>query len=301
MLLSFMGALSPGARAGDAPSSATAPGAAITPACATDDDDTGDKGRRLLRLVVTDFDVEGLAPRTARIVADNLVAELRKLNGVSVVGMSEVRSMLAAEADRQSVGCTEGVSCLAEIADALGADILIAGRIGVLEGVSVLSIRRIDQARAQVVGTVEDRLQGTSGTELLAAIGPAVEKLFPEVAVKAGTERGVPKERALVLNPPPLPVWSTVSVAAAAVVVAGVGTVFGVLSVQSTDTAQDLVDGSAKTPIEGALIVAQQQTGEALATAANVTFVGAVVVGAAAGVMALFTDWMGYAAAAGVE
>jgi hypothetical protein len=288
MLLGSMGAVSPGARA-DVPPSTTA------------SRDASEKNRRLLRLVVTDFDVEGLPPRTARIVADNLVAELRKLNGVSVVGMSEVRAMLAAEADRQSVGCTEGVSCLAEIADALGADILIAGRIGVLEGASVLSIRRIDQAQAQVVGTVEDRLQGTSGTELLAAIGPAVQELFPEVQVKAGVERGVPKERALVLNPPPLPVWSTVSVAAAAVVVAGVGTAFGVLSVQSTDTAQDLVDGSAKTPVEGALIVRQQQTGEALATAANVTFVGAVVVGAAAGVMALFTDWMGYAAAASVE
>lgn len=257
--------------------------------------DGADDNKRL-RMVVTDFDVSGIPERTARIVADNLVAELRKLDGVSVVGMSEVRAMLAAEADRQTMGCAE-TSCLAEIADALGADVLIAGRIAILEGATVLSVRRIDQARAMVAGTVEERLASSGGNELLAAIGPTVEKLFPDIAVKAGATRGVPKEKALVLNPPPLPPWSTLTVAGSAVALAGVGVVLGVLAGQTAATAQKLVDDSAVSPVQGAVVVQQVGTASSLSTAANASWgaAGALILGA--GVMALFTDWMGYGSA----
>lgn len=270
---------------------AAAPGEPGEPGEPTPTDDN-----KRVRMVVTDFDVSGIPERTARIVADNLVAELRKLDGVSVVGMSEVRAMLAAEADRQTMNCSES-SCLAEVADALGADILITGRIAVLDGATVLSVRRIEQMKAAVTGTIEERLAGDGGNELLAAVGPTVEKLFPDIALKAGATRGVPKEKALVLNPPPLPPWSTLGVAGVAVAVVGMGVALGALAGQSAATAQGLVDDSAQGPVQGALVVKQVETSSTLATAANVSFgvAGALVLGA--GVMALFTDWLGYGAA----
>lgn len=280
-------AVAPAARAAEP--TAPEPTAPSEPSAPTDDN-------KRVRMVVTDFDVSGIPERTARIVADNLVAELRKLDGVSVVGMSEVRAMLAAEADRQMMNCSES-SCLAEVADALGADILITGRIAVLDGATVLSVRRIEQMKAAVTGTIEERLAGDGGNELLAAVGPTVAKLFPDIAIKAGATRGVPKEKALVLNPPPLPPWSTLGVAGAAVAVAGVGVALGALAGQTAATAQGLVDDSARAPVQGALVVKQAETSSSLATAANVSFgvAGAMVVGA--GVMALFTDWLGYGAA----
>jgi hypothetical protein len=249
---------------------------------------------RVQRMVVTDFEIDaGMAPRSARLVADNLVVELRKLAGFSVVGMSEVRAMLAAEGDRQSMGCREGASCLAELADALGADVLITGRLGRLQGQTVLSMRRIDQARAMVVGEVEERLVDAGGEELLAAVGPAVERLFPEVPLRSGQIRGVPREKARLLNPPPLPVWSTVSVAASAGVLGGIGVVAGLLAVSTVADAQQIVDGSASAPVSGSVVVLRQQDADAQALTANISLAAAAGVAVTAGVMALFTDWGG--------
>lgn len=254
---------------------------------------------RAQRMVVTDFEIEdGIAPRTARLMADNLVVELRKLSGYSVVGMAEVRSMLAAETDRQTMGCSEGASCLAELADALGADVLITGRLGRLPGQTVLSVRRIDQAKAQVVGEVEERLVDTGGEELLAAIGPAVERLFPEVPLKVGTTRGVPKEVARRLNPPPLPVWSTVTVAGVSGAVGVVGIIAGGVSTLTLQNAQDEVDGSVGSPVSGAAIVQRQADASTQALVANVAFGVAAVGLVGAGVMALLTDWGGLGEAA---
>ena len=131
------------------------------------------------------------------------------------------------------------------------------------------------------------------GEELLAAIGPAVGKLFPEITVKPGLVRGVSPERARLLNPPPLPVWSTVAVgglATAALLAAG----GALLAANATLTAgQDLVESSRKNPVDGALVVNQEQAASALANAGTGLLIGGAVVAATTGVMALFTDWRG--------
>jgi hypothetical protein len=280
--LLVMALAAPTAAAADAPAGG---GAGVAE---TDDD----ARRRILRVVIMDFEVgEGIDKGIARIVADNVVVEVRKVDGLSVVGMAEVRAMLAAESDRQLMGCAEGTSCLAEIADALGADILLTGAISRLDAGTVLSMRRIDQARAAVVGQVEERLKGAGGEELLAAVGPAIEKLFPELPLRVGATRGVPPERARVLNPPPLPAWSTTTVAIVAGGVAVAGIASGIASTLVLSDVQADVDNSAKEPVDGSSVVAGAATATGLATVANVAFVSAIVIGAGAGVMGLFTDW----------
>ena len=74
-------------------------------------------------------------------------------------------------------------------------------------------LRRIDQKRATVKTTFDQRLKGGSGQEFLASVGPGVQHLFPSFALRAGVVRGVSKEVALKLDPPPLPRWSTITVA----------------------------------------------------------------------------------------
>lgn len=243
-------------------------------------------------MVVTELDrSDDLPERTGRIVADNLVAELRKLGGISVVSMDEVRAMLQMESERQLLGCSDDSSCLSEIADALGADVVVSGGIATLDGARVFSLRRVDQRRAVVTGQVEERLVAAGGEELLAAIGPAIEKLFPEVSLKAGSTRGVPRERARLLNPPPLPVWSTVTVGGAgvAIVVGSAGAL--VAGNAAFASAQKLVDSSVASPVDGVLVVQQEQTAATFSTLGVGLVVAGVVIGAGAGVMALFTDW----------
>ena len=257
---------------------------------AGDGDDAAKK--KILRVVIMDFEVgDGVDPSLARIVADNVVVEVRKVDGLSVVGMAEVRAMLAAESDRQVMGCAEGVSCMAEIADALGADILMTGGIAILDGGSVLSMRRIDQTRAAVAGQVEERLKNAGGEEFLAAVGPAIEKLFPELPLRTGMTRGVPPEQARILNPPPIPVWATSTVTVVAVGALLTGATTGFFAADTLSRAQAEVDGSKVKPVDGSAVVAGARTADGLATVANVAFVASAVIGASAGVMALFTDW----------
>jgi hypothetical protein len=250
-----------------------------------------------LRVAVTDFEVvdDVVAQRTARIVADDLVAELRKLQGVSVIGMDEVRTMLAVEATREVLACSDERSCLSELTEALGAEVVVSGTISMLNNERVLIIRRIHQAEARVVATFDERLVPAGGEELLAALGPAVTMLFPERALLPGQVRGVSAAQARLLNPPPLPVWSTATVASVAALSVAVGGTLGVLASNEALALQAVVDGSAKTPVSGASVVEQEQRLQGYALAANVGLGTGAALAIGAGVMALFTDWRGAA------
>jgi hypothetical protein len=250
--------------------------------------------QKIIRVAVMDLKLSDDVPaRTGRIVADNLVAEIRKLQGVTVVSMDELRAMLDVEAQRQTLGCSENDSCLAEITEALGADVIVTGSVAGIDGARVLSLRRVAQAQAQVTGTVEERLVPAQGEELLAAVGPSVEKLFPELKLRPGMVRGVPAEKALLLNPPPLPVWSTIAVGAVAAVAGASAIGFGVAAQSEADAAQKEVDGSAAAAIPGSGVVDAQTRVDSLALAANVMYVAAGAAAVATGVMLFFTDWTG--------
>lgn len=251
------------------------------------------EAKRSLRLAVYDFELSGVDPRVGRIVTDSVVAELRKLQRLSVIGMDEVRAMLDLEAQKQLVGC-EDESCLAEIADALGVDALVIGSIARSQDQHVFGLRRIDQRRAEVVGSVTHRLEADTGESLLAAVGPSVEELFPDHPLRPNKERGVSRELTLRLNPPPLPVWSFWVGAGAAATAAAAGGVLGALSVVIAQDYQALVERSTEVVVDGAELKEKERLGSGVAIGAWSAVGTAAALGAATAVLALFVDWQGY-------
>ncbi len=247
-----------------------------------------------LRVAVYDFELQGIDPNIGAVVTDSMLAEVRKLQGISAIGMDEIRDMLSHEANKQILGCESNESCLAEIAGALGVDNLISGQLGKVDDGVVFVARRIDQQRAKVIGVVNKRLQASSGEEFLAAIGPAVEELFPNHNLREGAERGVPKEMALRLNPPPLPTWSFWSVGGGALAAAAAGGVFGLLALNHEDTFHRLRKQSLSTTIEGSELTRAGRLASTNADYANYSFIGAGALAISAGVIALFVDWHGY-------
>lgn len=247
-----------------------------------------------LRLAVSDLAVEGIDVRVANVVEDALVRELRKHEAVTVVGMAEIKAMLDHEARRQLAGCSEENSCLAEVAEALGVDVIVAGGLARVGDESVITLRRIDQKRAAVMGQESLRLSPADGEEFLAAVGPLVEKLFADRALRAGETRGVDPEIALRLNPPPLPVavfWSGAALTTATFAAAGVA---GVLNAQAGAEYRAL---AAEDVVEGAVLVDRRDAQRETAVASWVLVGSGAVLAAATGVVALFTDWQGYGAA----
>jgi hypothetical protein len=247
-----------------------------------------------MRIAVYDFEVDDVDERTARVLTDSVLFEVRKLARVSAIGMNEIAAMLDLEAQKQLVGCSEEDSCLADIAGALGVDGLVIGAVARVGGEHVFTLKRIDQRRATTVGNVTKRLAAGNGEELLAVVGDMVAEVFPDHELRPGTTRGVDAEVGRRLNPPPLPPWvfwtgvGTTSVLVVSAGLAGAG--WGVLqsdySALAERSASEVVDGATLKELGG-----RAQTAEI----AGWSLVGsAVLVGAVTGVLAAFTDFYGY-------
>jgi len=246
-----------------------------------------------ISLAVYELSVDDVEPLVGRVVTDALVAELRKLDGVTVVSMDEVRAMLDLESQKQLLGCADD-SCLAEIASALGVDELVIGSIARVGDGTVFSLKRIDQREAKTKGGLNKRLEAASGEEVLAVVGPAVQELFPEYPLRAGQTRGVDPALAVRLNPPPLDTWvfwtglglSGAALLASSIALATNGAAF---AVASSDTEASVngapVDGK---ELQGTITLIRGSFWTAVVTAGL-----AVALGSATGVSALFTDWQG--------
>lgn len=246
-----------------------------------------------VRVAVYDLKVDGVEERVGRVVTDAVVAEVRKRQRVAVISMEEVRAMLDLEAQKALVGCSDD-SCLSEIADSLGVDQIVIGSLARVGEESIFSLRLLDQREAAALGQVNQRLSGAGGEEFLAMVGPAVSQLFADRPLREGQTEGVAPELALRVNPPPLPpwvFWATASTAGALVVGAGATLAINTVLFSQVSARQE---DARKTPVKGADLLALRSQND-LAAGTTLALVGAaVVVGATAGALTLFTDWQGY-------
>jgi hypothetical protein len=256
-----------------------------------------------LRIAVYKLEAVGVAPQVARVAEQALLAELRKLQRSSVLSYDEVQSMIDHEAQQQLLGCSES-SCLAEIAEALGADVLITGSMIAVAKQVQLAWKRIEPATASVTQTYtksvlvpdgETELSGASAgaEEILALIGPAVAQLFPDLPLRPNTTRGVDPALALRLNPPPLDPWvmqTTAVVSAVALLATGSA---GVLWAVSAANLQSTYDGAKAARVSADQVIAQQQQTSISNTAFWVGVGVTVVTAAATGVLVPFTDFAG--------
>jgi hypothetical protein len=242
-------------------------------------------------LVVRDID-EG----QGRLAYGFLVKELRKLQRVNVVPMDEIKDMLDHEAQKALTGCDDE-SCLSEIAAALGVDQLLVGEVGKAGDQTFLKLNRIDQLAAQNIGSFNERFVPNNGEEFLAAIGPAVEKLFPERPLRPGQERGVSEKMVAVLDPPPLPTWAFWTTAGVAATTLAAGGVTSVFAWQQAATWDSRLTSAAQSGdvIPGRELVDIQEAYSTFRTSTYVLLGLGGGIALAAGVMAPFTDWNDYA------
>lgn len=258
-------------------------------------DHESDAGRvaRARRVAVYDLGLANIDKSIGSVVTDSLLVELRKLQGISAIGMDEIREMLAFEQAKDAMGCDD-VTCLAEIGGALGADDLITGKLSKVGDGNVMLVRRIDQRKATVSGVFDQRLSAGEGEEFLLSVGTAVEKLFPEQPLKPGAQRGVAEEVTLRLHPPPLPPWSVYSVSSGALGAAIAGAVFGILARNAEQEYNDYGKLALTTTVDGATLVSKGNSAERNALIANSLFITSGALALTAGIMSLFTDWQGY-------
>jgi len=263
------------------------------------------KPSRALRVALYDVDVGGGSARLGRVLTQCIAGELRKLERVSVMGMDEIRAIVVAQQmqakatdDPYAIGeCKEDEACLSEVAEALGADVVVLSQVNELNGEIHFGMRRIDQATQQVAGSYTRRLLADDTDALLEEIPIAIERVFKEIPLRVGETRGVDDVSRLRLRPPPVPVWTFWSLVGAsgvaAVTSAAAGSVFALSQAQYREIA---ALGTVENPADGGALRSELE----VATASNVTMwfgIGATALfGTASAIAAPFTDWNGYAA-----
>jgi len=141
-----------------------------------------------VRTLVMDLEAGKEQRELARALGQVVAEETARAPGHDVVSSAEIRAALSQEAERQIAGCDES-GCLAEIADALDADLLVSGRLSVApDGAPLLSLVLLNTRAVVTVGRVNVSWHGD-------------DTMLPEVA-RAATqllvlERGQRKPGAL--------------------------------------------------------------------------------------------------------
>jgi len=246
---------------------------------------------KVLRVGVPEPRIVGeVSPREATVLAQALVTEVRKLDGLAAVGTAEIREVLTQEHRRQMMGCRVDQECLAEIAGALGVDELVASELVVEQGQSTFKVSRVEMRTTRVRAEAQRRLRRSrSGEEVLGAMGEMVAQLFPERSLREGQTRGVSKQVARWLNPPPVPRWVFFATGGAAALAAGSGAVYGLASNSTRSDYNALAQSSA--PANGAEMARLHQQALDQTSRATLLFGVAGGLAVATAVEAFFTDW----------
>jgi len=275
------------------PSPATGPQRADVPLPPPPRLPAGAKGGALRVAVLDPRAVGDVPPRPLAAFTQSLVPELRKLEGVSAIGMAEIRDMLGFERQRQMLGCSAEESCLAEIAGALGVDELVTTDLVLVGSSYTFTMKRIDMRRAKVLQSESRRFDRRDGEELLAMVGPAVASIFPGRPLKEGRTRGVDREAIRRLNPPPLPRWAFLGTAAAAAVALGGAGVSQLMVADSRRQYDGVVQRAQQGPVSASDLTSAASLVRSRERTRNALLAAGAGLGLAAGVEAFFTDWHG--------
>ncbi len=161
-----------------------------------------------------------------RFVAGLLGAAFSTQSGVDVLTRDDFRHAIDLEAEKQGSGCDADASCLAEIAAALDARVVVYGSVDVLGDELLLQLSAFDAKAAQGL----DRVVGRAATP--SDLAHVAEQLATQLAQATRARIGDASIRVLVLDIDvrtqaagrPVALWSvSAALAGGAIVVAGLG------------------------------------------------------------------------------
>lgn len=141
-------------------------------------------GRAAEQIVVPEVSTSGVEPHIATLVTELILEALLNRHGVRALGPSDVKDMLDVEQQKMLLGCDQN-SCMAELAGAMGAKRVIAGRVGRLGSMHVVTLKLVDTTSAQIVARASQRFSKVE--EVPEAVGPLVDSLLNSKPRQAST------------------------------------------------------------------------------------------------------------------
>ena len=97
------------------------------------------------RLVILNLAAQGVEAEVVTVISDSLSAGLSRTTKFDVVSFADLAAASNVEASRQLTGsCAGQESCIAELATALGADLIVHGSVGRLGALTVVNVSLFD-------------------------------------------------------------------------------------------------------------------------------------------------------------
>ncbi len=188
--------------------------------------------KKAMRTLSMDLEHRNVSAEQAQLITGMVAVELSTYDALDVVAGADIRRAMALEGDKQSMGCSADASCLAEIADAMDAELVVFGEIGVLDGVTIINLNLYDPRAVQSVGRATVRSRGPG--DLDSELGRGIRQLLEKILVARG--HGLPSTMAT--SAPVVPI----AVAAGGGVVAAVGAVLVFFGLDTAREYQRLSD-----------------------------------------------------------
>ncbi len=117
----------------------------------------GSQSRRAV--AVPDFKARGLEETIVQSITEVVIKEVDRLGLFRMISMDDIRQMLEHEQSKMMLGCDD-TSCLAEIGEALGVELLLAGSVGKVGDTYVVSLKLIDVRKVEVISREERTVSG---------------------------------------------------------------------------------------------------------------------------------------------
>lgn len=127
---------------------------------------------RLLVLTLKGNDVDAATVDT---LMGLVTAGLGEYPELDVISREDMKNLLQLEAEKSELGCSADASCMAEIADALGAELVVFGTAGRLDNSLVLNLNLFDSREATSLGRIV--VQSESAKTMPRAFRPRLRDL----------------------------------------------------------------------------------------------------------------------------
>lgn len=126
------------------------------------------------KVLVLDVKSSDLQKSEVETLTGLITAKLSRYPELETISGQDLKRLVDLEAQKQAAGCDEA-GCLAEMAGALGAQIVIFGQAGRLGGTLVVTLDAFDAQRG--VAVARQPIEASDVGQLPALVGPAVDRL----------------------------------------------------------------------------------------------------------------------------
>jgi hypothetical protein len=117
------------------------------------------------------------AEQNARLINDLVAAAAERSSERKVITGSDIANVIELEAEREALGCDDtSASCLAEVAGAMGAEMVLFGNVGKLGDIFIVTLNLFNSDKAQSAGRETVRAKDLG--ELPDAVDRAVARLL---------------------------------------------------------------------------------------------------------------------------